>query len=303
MPELPPLASIGLPVYNGDDYLEEALESLVKQTYSNKEIIISDNGSTDGTQEICEQFASKYPFVKYHRYNENRGVAWNRNNAFHLTRGHYFLWFSHDDVLHPEYLEKCIKELEARNDTTIVYSQIRVIGPSGEDLHYDESCLTDLDIDDVVERFKHCLNPQAYNQSTIYGVMEKATMLATPLHGDYIAADRCLVAQLSLLGKMHQIPEYLFYRRKHPANINSSLDDMAVYQPGVKVSYVYPEWKVISVQVRTALSYEGSINTKIALLKEVLKFFLRRRGTFRHEITSNIRKKLQIALSKLGLKQ
>src|SRR5688572_7662493 len=107
-----PKVSIGLPVYNGENYLSQALDSLLGQTYSDFELIISDNGSTDRTQEICRAYAIKDRRVRYFRSATNRGAAWNFNNVFALSSGKYFKWAAHDDICAPEFLERCLEVLE-----------------------------------------------------------------------------------------------------------------------------------------------------------------------------------------------
>ena len=77
-----PLVSIGIPVYNGEKYIRETLEYLLAQTFTDIEIIISDNASTDTTGEICEEFAAKDDRVRYYRASENFGAAWNHNTVF-----------------------------------------------------------------------------------------------------------------------------------------------------------------------------------------------------------------------------
>ena len=84
-----PLVSIGLPVFNGEKSLSNALNSLLKQDYANLEIIISDNGSTDRTSQICKDFMQKDSRIKYYRSSENRGSNWNFNRVFELSSGKY----------------------------------------------------------------------------------------------------------------------------------------------------------------------------------------------------------------------
>ena len=89
--EKSPLVSIGLPVFNGEKSLAQALDALLDQDYSNLEIIISDNGSTDRTSEICEEFLKKDTRIKYYRSSENLGSNWNFNRVFELSSGKYFM--------------------------------------------------------------------------------------------------------------------------------------------------------------------------------------------------------------------
>jgi glycosyltransferase involved in cell wall biosynthesis len=103
-----PLISAGLAVYNGEKYLSELLESVIAQTFSDFELIISDNASTDRTADICAQFAQQDSRVRYYRNSTNIGAHKNFNRAFSLGEGKYSIWMSHDDVFEPTHFEKCL---------------------------------------------------------------------------------------------------------------------------------------------------------------------------------------------------
>ena len=85
-----PVLSIGLPIYNGEDFISEALDSLLAQTFQDFEIIISDNASSDRTPEICQAYAAKDSRITNHRSEQNIGAAWNYTRAFELSTGKYF---------------------------------------------------------------------------------------------------------------------------------------------------------------------------------------------------------------------
>ena len=99
-----PRVSIGLPVYNGENFLEFALDSILGQTFQDFELIISDNASTDATESICRRYAAKDSRIRYYRNPNNQGAAQNYNRVFALARGEYFKWAAHDDVCKPNYL-------------------------------------------------------------------------------------------------------------------------------------------------------------------------------------------------------
>ena len=107
-----PKVSIGMPVLNGENYIEPAIRSILAQTYSDFELIISDNASQDRTEEICLYYAKKDRRIRYHRNDSNIGAARNFNRTVELAKGQYFKWAAHDDTLAPEYLEKCLEVLE-----------------------------------------------------------------------------------------------------------------------------------------------------------------------------------------------
>src|SRR3712207_3999522 len=120
-----PTVSIGLPVYNGERYLALAIEAVLAQTYRDFELIISDNGSTDATSAICKAFAARDPRVRYYRYEENRGAAWNFNNTARLARGRYFKWQCYDDLLEPEMIQACLDVLEREPEVAVCCTRTR----------------------------------------------------------------------------------------------------------------------------------------------------------------------------------
>ena len=105
--------SVGLPVYNGARYLPAAIDSLLSQTFEDFELIISDNGSTDETERICRGYAARDPRVRYVRSDVNRGLLWNFRNVLELARAPRFKWMAHDDICAPEFLRRCMEELDA----------------------------------------------------------------------------------------------------------------------------------------------------------------------------------------------
>ena len=107
-----PRVTVGVPVFNGELFVAETLNSLLKQTFSDLEIVISDNASTDRTQEICRAYAARDWRVRYYRNDVNRGAAWNHNRVFELARGEFFKWSAADDLCAPEFLTLCVAALD-----------------------------------------------------------------------------------------------------------------------------------------------------------------------------------------------
>ena len=104
-----PRVSLGVPVYNGLPFLEEALDSLLSQTFDNLEVVFCDNASTDGSPDFVEQRAAKDDRIRVFRHENNLGASRNYNRVFEEARGDYFKWAAADDVLLPTYLEKCVE--------------------------------------------------------------------------------------------------------------------------------------------------------------------------------------------------
>ena len=126
-----PLVTIGVPVYNGEAFLAEALDALVWQTYQNLEILISDNASTDDTEGIARSFANADSRIRYERLPSNIGPVLNFNRLVHLARGDYFKWAAHDDLHAPDYIERCVARLEERTDAVLCQSRVRIIDAAG----------------------------------------------------------------------------------------------------------------------------------------------------------------------------
>lgn len=116
----PPGVSIGLFVYNGEAHIRNALGSLLSQTYGDFELIISDNASTDSTEEICREFASRDPRIRFIRQNTNRGAAANLQFVFDQSRAEFFMWAAADDVKTPTFLDANLRAL--RQDRSLVAS-------------------------------------------------------------------------------------------------------------------------------------------------------------------------------------
>ena len=214
--ERPLRVSIGLPVYNGEDYLEPALESLLTQTLSEFELIISDNGSTDRTQSICEAAAGNDSRVRYLRHERNRGAAWNYNLTVHEAKAPLFKWAAHDDLCEPTFLEACVAELKRAPEAVLCYPKSyhtdehgQIQGVYTENLNICHPT--------PQERLQAILRMNSwFHGSQAFGVMRTEVLRKTGMIGCYPHADGVFIAELALHGEFHEVPEFLFHRRFHP---------------------------------------------------------------------------------------
>lgn len=271
-----PRVSIGLPVYNGERYIAEALDSIISQTYTDFELIISDNASTDRTEEICRDYVSRDGRISYHRNETNKGAAWNYNRVFALSQGDYFKWASHDDRCAPTFLERCVEVLDRFPEVMVAYPRTAVIDERGEIIEIKEDDLP-LDSPDVVERFSSCLKPMKLCHNVIFGLIRRNFLAGTRLIGTYLASDRCLVAELSLYGPFKEVPERLFFRRKHGGNIGISLKDLQFYRPDARKKFVVPEWKLIGKFLSSIRRSPLAVGTKGRLTAAVLQWAVENR--------------------------
>lgn len=212
-----PRVSIGLPVYNGERYLESTLDSLLAQTFPDFELIISDNASTDRTAAICAAYQARDPRVRYSRNAANLGATRNYNLTVEQARGEYFKWAAYDDPCGPEFLERCVRALDANPAVVLAYTRARVIDEAGQDLGYDP---VDLDLRQPrpVERYAayHRRFRQHRNCNPVFGVIRTATLRRTAMIGNYVASDEVLLGELALHGQFYEVPDELFFRRDHP---------------------------------------------------------------------------------------
>jgi len=209
-----PYVSIGLPVYNGGDFLQDSVDSLLSQTYKDFELVICDNASTDNTEEICRNYVSKDSRVRYYRNPRNLGAPMNYNRTVKLSRGKYFKWAAADDVHTPDYLRRCVEVLDSDPSVVLCHSKSGKIDETGAITGTYEHKMR-IDSPRIEERFADLISLMTNICWPIFGVMRKEILEKTPLHGDYRGADANLLAELSLYGRLHEIPEYLFLRRDH----------------------------------------------------------------------------------------
>ncbi len=133
----PPLVTIGIPVYNGEDYLESALADAVGQTYPNIELIVSDNCSNDGTEGICRRFAAAHANIRYIRQPSNIGVLENMAFLTQAATGDYFAWLAADDGIDPSFIASLVEEFEAGPDLVLAGADVLMIDSHGQPIRVE----------------------------------------------------------------------------------------------------------------------------------------------------------------------
>jgi len=222
-----PRVSIGVPVYNGENYIKEALDSILAQTYADFELIISDNASTDRTPEICRAYAAKDPRIRYYRNAENLGGAPNYNRTFELSSGEYFKWAAHDDVLAPDFLLRCVQVLDEHPEVVLCHPKSKIIDEHGEVIE-DYGVHLRTDSPQPYVRF-HDLIWVRHWCWQIFGLIRRSALEMTRLHGSYASSDRVLLIELALLEPFYEIPEYLFFSRRHRHQASHLVRDLHAY--------------------------------------------------------------------------
>ena len=248
-----PRVTIGLPIYNGQNYLAETMDSLLAQTFRDFELVISDNASTDGTEAICRDYAARDPRVRYHRNELNVGASANYNRTFELGRGQYFKWAAHDDLLAPTFLERCVAALDRDPAVVLAYTQAKAIDDKGQVVkvypgkhHFNAPTPR--------ERFyEFVLDPHPV--VAVFGLMRREALARTRLIGQYAGSDRPLLSEMSLLGKFHEVPEHLFFYRFHEEQSwggnKSAQAQQAWYDPRRAGKVTFPQWRLLREHVRS----------------------------------------------------
>jgi glycosyltransferase involved in cell wall biosynthesis len=248
-----PKVSVGLPVYNGENFIVESLDSLLAQTYTDFELIICDNASTDRTEAICRDYAARDPRVRYHRNETNIGASANYNLTFEMARGDYFKWAAHDDLCAPTYLERCVEALERDPKVVLAYTQAQAIDGEGNVVKVYPGKQHFSSPSPRVRFYEFVLDPHPV--VAVFGVMRREVLGRTRLIGKYAGSDRPLLSEMSLLGKFHEVPEILFYYRFHEAQSwggnKSPQAQQAWYDPRRAGKTTFPQWRLLREHIRS----------------------------------------------------
>jgi glycosyltransferase involved in cell wall biosynthesis len=237
MPSIP-LVSVGLFVYNGERYIEETLDSILSQTFTDFELIISDNASTDRTGEIALSYAKRDDRIRYYRSEKNMGAGWNVRRVYELATGKYVKQAAADDLLEPDFLRRCVEVLESDPDCVVAYAATKEIDENGNFIKNYVTPMTAASSDPVV-RFREMLLISSWCYQ-IFGVMRMSALRQFPPQGSYVNGDGVLLARMSLRGRFHEIPEHLFVSRHHSGQSIRTLPTRLQQPRRIRLTNRYP---------------------------------------------------------------
>jgi glycosyltransferase involved in cell wall biosynthesis len=207
-----PRLSVGLPIYNGENFLAESLEALLGQSYEDFELIISDNASTDATADICQQYARQDSRIRYFRQPQNLGLSPNHNFVFEQARGDLFKWASHDDLYARDLLGRCVDALDHNPQIVLAHSWTAFIDDSGTMTRAIEYPLDTAALS-APERFRSMLFD--FGGDDDGGVIRSEVLRRVAAKNSYHHSDRTIVAEIGLHGPFYQVPDWLYFRRDH----------------------------------------------------------------------------------------
>lgn len=296
-----PTVTIGLPVYNGERHLAEALESLLAQTYTDFEIVLSDNASTDGTEEICRSFAERDGRIRYERAEENRGATWNFNHVVELARGRYFRWAAHDDAVAPTYLERCVEVLDRDPRVAISHTKVEQIDAAGDSMGiYEGPPARREDARSWVRFHDAALWPG--RNHLIFGVMRRELLDRIPPYGAHANADGVLLARLSMLGTFVTVDEQLQRMRVHETQASSTyvsdqgaIDyrawrDWIYGADATRRSFELPYWRIWAEHARSVVVVRGvPLLDRVRCVPTIPAWAWSRKGRMRRDLMTLLR--------------
>lgn len=211
-----PRVSLGLPVFNGEPFLRHAIESMLAQTFTDFELIICDNASTDRSWAIAQEYANRDPRICCFRNERNVGPAENFNRAFRLAQGPYFKWVAADDLCEPDWLRRCVEALDANRSAALAYTRTNIIDDEGKLIRRDRYFLN-TDSASVSQRYRALtmVDHHRHGAFEIFGLFRSDVLRKTSLFPPICRGDSLLLIEAALRGPFIRIDEELFLNRDH----------------------------------------------------------------------------------------
>ncbi len=216
------LVSIGLPVRNAGDRVVNVVRSVLAQDHPHMELVISDNASTDDTEDVCRELARSDSRVAYHRQPQNIGLLNNFRYVIGAATGTYFRWIGDDDRLETSFVSRCLEMFAKDPRLILVTTGISYTGEDGrtQTLAYEGGGLAS---DDPAERFiemLRLLNASHLMIDPLYGMMLRETVAAIPRR-NMLNEDQVFATKLALAGPWGHVPEVLAHRVWKSERVNT----------------------------------------------------------------------------------
>ena len=216
-PKTSPKVSVGIPVFNGELFLKNRLDSICSQTFTDFELVISDNASTDSTSAICQEYEKKDGRIHYIKQKKNMGVWWNYKFIVEQAKGEYFVWAAADDWWKPDFLEKNVKELEANKNLIGSISEVRFLDLLNKERplqnDYDKFVKHQYSIPaygSYEQRIATCLRHR--HATSIYAVYRTKSVIQAISNVSETEGDLAVILNLLKYGNFHVLDELLMYR-------------------------------------------------------------------------------------------
>ena len=239
---------LAMPVYNGENFVREAVTSILEQDHTDLRLIVTDNASTDGTEDIVRSMAAQDDRITYIRNRANLGASRNYNLGYELTDGEYLKWCAHDDLLSPNYVSTCVAALDVDPGLSLAFGKTVSIDPKGRRLPPAGWDTPDIVATDAAARFTQIVGLFGRMCFPIFGVMRRSALARTNLHPSYYGSDQALLAEMALRGRWRRIESATLWNRDHDQrslNIEDKLE-RARWQGGAKSRFAAAEhWQLL----------------------------------------------------------
>jgi glycosyltransferase involved in cell wall biosynthesis len=281
-----PEVSIGVPVYNGARFLRKSIDSLLGQTFGDFELILSDNASSDETQEICDAYVRADRRVRCFRQPRNLGATRNWNFVVQMATGKYFKWASANDYCEPHMLAECTAVLRQNADVVVCYGRTELIDDDGNALGLYEH---DPEIMDgrPSHRFRRLLTELSLNNAQS-GLIRISALRRTRLERFYPGGDQILMAELAMLGGYRLLPMVLLHRRMGKASTTRFLSarELREFHDPQANARQLPAWRNHSDCIYSALRAPLGFWEKLSVLEVALRRSYWERGKLWQELRS-----------------
>ncbi|MCP4613416.1 MAG: glycosyltransferase [Planctomycetes bacterium] len=255
-----PKVSICIPTYNRKYYLKETLESISAQTYKDYDIIVVDDGSTDGTEDMIKQFDAP---ITYH-WQENGGDAAARNKLIELAQGQYISFIDSDDLLFPDAIERLVKVMETEPDDVVAYgSYVRI----DQDGSVYGKCKRKLFSGSITKHLFQTIIVHSCGSMFPRKMLKDGVIFDTSLH---VCSDYDLWLSLSMKYRFVALPDPTFKRRRHSGNLSTVSFENCLTEFKVLERFYYEKngKKVIPPKIALKVLSKGGFKTGRCAFRE-----------------------------------
>ncbi|MCP5029208.1 MAG: glycosyltransferase family 2 protein [Actinomycetia bacterium] len=278
-----PRVTIGIPTFNGEPAIGQAVESALAQDYDSFEVLVVDNCSTDRTPEILAEIAARDPRLRVVRNRENIGQNHNFTRVFELAQGEFFRWLGTDDVLEPSYVGKCVAAFDNNPEVVMVTTYQRHVSDDGiiEYAEYQGQRVVAAEAIDRLGQLLPLLSSGDYRLiDPVYSMMRSSTLHDTSLVLPLQFGDALLSAEMSLLGPWAHVPEPLSNRTLTPFPKGSQAYRRYATRPEEKeslVAWLYARiQRLVLCKAMLGLVWRGphGIRGKVRGSSHIARFYL-----------------------------
>lgn len=260
------LVSVGMPVFNGEKTLSDAIRSILNQTYRNIELIVSDNNSTDRSLEIIRKFAAQDKRIRLITSEENNGGAWNFNKVFQCSSGQYFMWASHDDLRDLNFISECVGMLE-RNEKAVLCQAKTYVVPieNPQSVTYEADLSSFEDKYSLESRYKETY--RNFPATAIYGLYRSSALAKTHLFSNCVGSDLAFIQELSVYGAFIWTDEVKFIYQYRQTWNNKKQDFSFFKGKGVRPFFHFPFLLIFIEHFKRILLCKLDWKKKILVMK------------------------------------